>query len=102
MKTKIPEFCIMPPDDHYQTHRFEGAHRHEVFFGPYRQKSIDLGLVVFLTPEDHNMSTHGVHFNRKFDLYLKRIGQRTAMQAYGWTIDDFIRAFGRNYLEEDI
>lgn len=94
------EFCIMPFDPYYATERFEGAHRHEVYFGSaYRKKSIDLGLVVFLRPEQHNMSSAGVHFNRAFDLYLKQIGQEAAMDYYGWDMDRFIKEFGRNYLE---
>lgn len=93
------EYSIMPRDPAYSTERFSGSHRHEVFYGPYRQKSIRLGLVVFLTPEMHNASGAGVHFNRDFCDYLKRLGQRAAMNRYGWSTDDFIREFGKNYLE---
>ena len=94
------EFCIMPPNPLYSTFRTPThCHRHEVFFGnPNRQKSIDDGLVVFLTPEMHNCSNRGVHFNRKFDLSLKEIGQRAWMAHYGKTVDDFIKEYGRNYL----
>jgi hypothetical protein len=89
----------MPESELYSTERFEGSHRHEVFFGTgNRQKSIELGLVVFLTPAMHNMSNHGVHFNKAFDYELKQIGQRAAMDTYDWSIDDFRREFGRNYL----
>jgi hypothetical protein len=89
----------MPESELYSTERFEGSHRHEVFFGSAnRQKSIKLGLVVFLTPEMHNMSDYGVHFNKDFDNKLKQIGQKTAMEKYNWSIDDFIREFGKNYL----
>lgn len=94
------EFCIMPPDPRYSTVRTHThCHRHEVFFGnPNRQKSIRDGLVVFLTPEMHNASNQGVHFNRKFDLYLKSIGQQAWQDYYGKTADDFIKEYGRNYL----
>ena len=91
----------MPKGLHYETERKPGLVRHEVFFGEgRRQKSIDLGLVVFLKPEDHNASNKGVHFNRVFDLYLKQIGQRAAMQRYGWSKEYFIHEFGKNYLED--
>ena len=94
------EFCIMPPSPLYETERKQGLVRHEVFFGSARrQKSIRLGLVVFLTPEMHNMSNFGVHFNREFDLQLKRIGQQAAMDYYDWSKEKFIKEFGRNYLE---
>lgn len=89
----------MPESEFYSTKRFAGSHRHEVFFGSSnRQKSIKLGLVVFLTPEMHNMSDYGVHYNRALNFELKQIGQRAAMKYYNWTIEDFIREFGRNYL----
>lgn len=90
------ELCIMPEDTCYSTTRFYGSHRHEVFFGVNRQKSIKYGLVVFLTPELHNMSGKGVHFNKEFDLYLKKIGQRAFEEHY--PDKDFLKEFGRNYL----
>ena len=92
------EYCIMPPSGLYETKRRDGLHRHEVFFGQNRQKSIEYGLVVFLTPEMHNMSGRGVHFNSDFDLKLKQIGQRAAMKHYGWSADEFREIFGKNYL----
>ena len=88
----------MPPSDLYSTERYGNLHRHEVFFGSNRQKSIDYGLVVFLSPAMHNASNNGVHFNREFDLELKRLGQKAAMDYYGWSIEDFISIFGKNYL----
>ena len=94
----MKEFSIMPPSPLYSTERFSGAHRHEVFFGVNRQKSIEYGLVVFLTPAMHNMSDKGVHFNREFDLQLKRIGQAAAMKKYGWTVDEFRKIFGKSFL----
>lgn len=92
------EFCIMPPTDLYSIERYGNLHRHEVFFGKNRQNSIKYGLVVFLTPEAHNMSSAGVHFNATFDHELKQIGQRAAMEYYGWSVEDFIKIFGKNYL----
>lgn len=93
------ENSIMPPSTLYSNVRFGGSHRHEVFFGRgRRKKSIELGLFVFLTPDMHDMSDYGVHFNRAFDLELKQIGQRAAMNYYGWDTAEFIRQFGKNYL----
>lgn len=92
------EFCIMPPSPYYKTERFPGSHKHHVFGGANRWKSDEYGLVVFLTPEAHNMSDKGIHANREFDLYVKRIAQRAAMEEYGWTIDNFREIFGKNYL----
>lgn len=94
------EFCIMPSNPYYSTKRTTVySHRHEVMFGlRNRQKSIDDGLIVFLKPEYHNMSSNGVHFNREFDLYLKKIAERVWLKYYNKTIDDFISRYGRNYL----
>lgn len=95
----MSELCIMPASYLYETERHDGLVRHEVFFGTAnRQKSIKYGLVVFLTPEMHNMSNVGVHFNRQFDLQIKKIGQKTAMTEFGWSKEDFIREFGKSYI----
>lgn len=98
------EFCIIPNGLNYSNIRTDYyCHRHEIFFGTAnRRKSINDGLVVFLSPMMHNASNHGVHFNRKFDLYLKRIGQQAWMEYYGKTIDDFIREYGKNYLYDNV
>ena len=95
------EYCIMPHSNLYSTERSGNLHRHEVFYGSgNRQNSIKYGLVVFLPPELHNMSNKGVHFNRDFDLCLKKIGQIAAMRRYGWDENQFIKVFGKNYLQE--
>ena len=88
----------MPESHLYATERFEGSHKHHIFGASNRKKSEKLGLYVFLTPEMHNMSDYGVHFNKAFDLELKQIAQKAAMEKYNWSIDDFIQQFGRNYL----
>jgi hypothetical protein len=94
------EFCIMPKNSHYSTERSAlYCHRHEVFGASNRQRSIREGLVVFLQPEMHNMSEKGVHSNRAFDLYLKCIAERAWCEHYGKTIDDFIKAYGKNYID---
>lgn len=94
------EFCIMPDNPPYwRNKRTNGLVRHEVFFGVRnRQKSIDDGLVIFLTPRLHNMSNEGIHFNKKLDLRAKKIGQKTWMKYYNATEEDFRKRYGRNYL----
>lgn len=68
------EFCIMKDNyPFWRNLREPGLCRHEIFFGTGNRKlSIEDGLVVFLTPEMHNMTNQGVHFNRDFDLKLKK------------------------------
>lgn len=89
----------MPKDSMYETERTEYNVRHEVFFGQKnRQKSIDDGLIVFLTPAMHNMSNKGVHFNKEFDTYLKKIGQKAWQVYYNKSKEEFMKRYGRNYL----
>ena len=106
---KLEEFCIVPSGVFYASghiyrwfdKREPGLVRHEIFFGrANRQKSIAHGLVVFLAPQDHNMSMYGVHNfkGHEFDEHLKQLGQKVAMQYYGWSVDDFREKFGKNYL----
>ena len=79
--------------------RFNGSHRHEIFYGVRnRKKSIEDGLVVFLRPELHNASSLGVHFNREFDLMIKREAEKRWLEYYHKDIEDFIKKYGRNYL----
>ena len=92
------EFCIMKPDVRWRTERFEGSHRHEVFGGANRWKSIEDGLVIFLRPEEHNLGDNGIHKNREFDLYAKRKAQARWMEFYGKTVEQFRARYGRNYL----
>ena len=96
---KKEEFCIMPSNlPYWDNKRFKGSHRHEVMFANNRKKSIEDGLVVFLKPELHNMSKEGVHFNREFDLELKRVAQKTWQEYYNKSTEDFIKRYGRSYL----
>ena len=92
------EMCIMPCDVRWSTQRFEGSHRHEVFGAYNRQKSIEDGLVIFLRPEDHNMSEKGIHANREFDLYAKRKAQLRWMEFYGKTEEQFRKRYGKSWL----
>lgn len=92
------EFCIMKPDVRWSTQRFAGCHRHEVFGASNRQKSIEDGLVIFLRPEDHNMSEKGIHANRDFDLYARRKAQLRWMEFYGKTEEQFRKRYGKSWL----
>lgn len=57
-----------------------------------------LGLKVDLCHDCHNEPPNGVHFNAENNNQLKAKGQKAAMLAYHWTIEDFIKEIGRNYL----
>lgn len=106
---KKKEYCIMSDGmfftkEHcyrYYSERVYGTVRHEIFFGTAnRKKSIKYGLVVFIKPEDHNMSAYGVHNikGHEFNTHLKKLGQKRAMNEYKWTTEEFIDIFGKSYI----
>lgn len=75
--------------------------RHHIFGGPFRRKSEHYGLVVKLHHSQcHLYGEAAVHRNREVMLFIKRYGQHT-MERQGWTRDQFIREFGKNYLDWD-
>ena len=57
-----------------------------------------MDLVIFLTPEDHNMSEKGIHANKEFDLYAKRKAQLRWMEFYGKTEEQFRKRYGKSWL----
>lgn len=95
------EYCIMEDNPPYWSNkRFIGSERHEAFFGTKnRKRSIEDGLVVFLTPEFHR-GTNGVHGkNGKFiDDMIKRNAEMVWLRKNNKTIEDFIKEYGKNYL----
>lgn len=95
------EFCIMPPSSLYATERFYGSERHEVFEGRTgnRKKSIEDGLVIFLTPERHRTGKHAIHKDYNFWNEVKIIAEKRWCEYYGKTKEDFRARYGRNYLD---
>lgn len=97
----MKEFSIMPESSKYATKRFPGLERHEIFYGNNRRKSIEDGLVVWLTPDMHR-GYNGIHGSGKdgdrFRQELKQLGQQVAMDYYKWTEQDFIKRYGKSYL----
>lgn len=80
----------------YVTGREYDLHKHHIYGGPNRTISEDNGFWVWLTPEYHNMSDEGVHFNKEFALALKQECQLKYEQTH--TREEFIELIGRNYL----
>ena len=70
--------------------------RHEIFGGPFRRKSKAFGLWVTLCPDCHM----NVHKNPDAYRWLKADAERKALELWDWKKEDFINAFGRNYLED--
>lgn len=73
--------------------------RHHIFFGANRDKSEDFGLVVHICGERcHRNGKESVHRNAMVDRALKAAAQECAMVRYGFSVEDFIKIFGKNYL----
>jgi hypothetical protein len=70
---------------------------HHVIYGTANRKLSDkYGLIVPLCHEHHRGQT-GVHFNRDFDISLKKLAQEKFEWEYGAT-KSFLEVFGKNYL----
>ena len=70
---------------------------HHVIYGTANRKLSDkYGLVVPLCHEHHRGQT-GVHFNRDFDISLKKLAQEKFNAVYGAN-KSFIKVFGKSYL----
>ena len=69
--------------------------RHEVWHGPYREKSKRLGCWVQLCDICHDKLHHK---GGGLDDELKEKMQRIAMDYYGWTIPEFRDRFGKSRL----
>lgn len=75
--------------------------RHHCFKGSLRKKSEQYGLVVDLCHHEcHIFGENAVHNNIDKMREVQRWAQKKAMRENNWTVEDFIREFGRNYLED--
>ena len=72
-------------------------HVHHCFFGSARKHAEEDGFIIPLAPELHNMSDQGVHFNREFDLVLKRQCQEYYEENIG-TREQWISRYGKSFL----
>ena len=75
--------------------------RHHIFGGAYRKKSEKYGLTVYLCHNEcHENGRHAVHRDPEVMRWLREYGQRRAMEENGWNVEDFIREFGKNYMND--
>ena len=75
-----------------------GLHYHHIFGGALRPISDKNGFTVWLRGEYHNLSDHGVHFDKTLDLSLKAACQAVYEQTH--TRQEWMNLIGRNYLEK--
>lgn len=73
------------------------THLHHIFGASNRKRSEKYGYLIPLHPNLHNMSNEGVHFNREFDLKLKKKAQKHFEKHIG-TRANFRKEFGKSYL----
>lgn len=86
--------CMLKGD--YRRHPY--LEEHHIFFGnPWRQKSEEWGLKVYLCEPCHRSSKEAVHRNAENNRLLKQIAQRAFEEKYSH--DLFMEEFGENYLD---
>jgi len=74
--------------------------KHHIFGGANRDKSERYGLTVYLCGERcHRNGKKAAHKSAETMQLLHEYGQRKAMKEQDWTVEQFIREIGRNYLE---
>lgn len=75
---------------------------HHVFGGALRGKSERFGLTVYLHgSECHRDGKYAVHQFKETRENLQEIAQKAAMEAYGWTENQWIGIFYKNHIKED-
>lgn len=80
--------------------RGDRLERHHIWGGARRKLSEKYGLTVWLCGERcHRTGAYSVHQNGEIADYLHRYGQTKAMQEQGWSKEDFVKVFGKNYLD---
>lgn len=72
-------------------------HKHHIYGGSRRNTSEKYGCWCYLCARHHNWSDFGVHYDKQFDIRLKKLCQQKLIER-GWTTEHFIEEFGRNYL----
>lgn len=88
--------CILLNDDH-RLHAV--LHEHHIFGGANRTQSEEYGLKVYLCIDHHLSGPEAVHSNAEIMRTLQQIGQQAFEERCG-SRDDFMRVFGKNYIEE--
>jgi len=74
---------------------------HHIFGAGNRKKSTKYGLVVDLCGHRcHRGGEYAAHRNAETQQMLKAHGQRKYMEEHNATVEDFIKLFGKNYLED--
>lgn len=80
-------------------HNVEKLDVHHIFGASNRKHSEKYGLKVYLHHRKcHIFGRDSVHQNADVNNRLKAHAQRVAMKHYSWSVEDWIKIFGKNYL----
>ena len=72
---------------------------HHIFGAANRDKSERFGLTVQLCAHCHREGPEAVHRSAETMQLLHEFGPRLAMHRYGWSAEQFMASFGKNYLD---
>ena len=72
----------------------KNIHVHHIFGASNKGNSERYGFLVALRSDYHNMSDHGIHFDKALDLKYKRMCEDYWLKHYG-TQEEFIEVFGK-------
>lgn len=82
--------------------KYGQVERHHAFPGALRDKSEEYGLTVDLCAlECHREGKKAVHKCKESRLKVQKYCQKKAMREQSWSVEDFIREFGKNYLDPE-
>ena len=80
----------------YRCGSYRFLESHHIFGASNRKKSEQYGFKVWLCHNCHNEPPDGVHFNKDFNMYLKRTCQKKFEETH--TRAEFAALIGKNYL----
>ena len=81
----------------------QGLHNHHIFYGRANRKISDkYGLTIWLTNqchlELHTSPPNAMFVDKVKALQIKQMAQKKAMEHYGWTVEEWIKKFGKSYI----
>ena len=78
-----------------------GLEKHHIFYGSAnRRLSEEDGCFIYLCRQ-HHTGMGGVHYNPKVDATIKERCERKYCEVYGKSIADFVKRYGKNYIDEE-
>ena len=80
---------------------YEDLETHHIFQGALRKKATKYKLTVRICPWCHQYDADSAHRSYEVRKYLRKWAQMKAMREQGWSVEQFVIEFGRNYLDED-